>query len=243
MLSKKIEFLRRWGLVRSLYALLLRVCRKFLTFSITAVVYRPLVRMNSSTSSPEGYHLGILSEQELLDFCHDPTLQLDATGIKGLFARGEICVGAALDGKLVAYHWCAFSATPDNRKKNIWVDFNAEASYGHWGFTLPAHRGKHILSSLLAIGDNYCLDKDKTSCIAFVDTDNYPSLRACMRAGSRIVGYAGYIYLFGKLFSFRTPGAKEHGFRIFTPRSPAVDKLKARISWRGFSLLTTKKGL
>jgi hypothetical protein len=38
-----------------------------------------------------------------------------------------------------------------------------------------------------------------------------------MRAGNRVVGYAGYIYLFGKLFSFRTPGSKKHGFRFFTP--------------------------
>jgi hypothetical protein len=38
-----------------------------------------------------------------------------------------------------------------------------------------------------------------------------------MRVGRRVVGYAGFIYLFGKLFSFRTPGAKEYGFRFFTP--------------------------
>jgi hypothetical protein len=40
-------------------------------------------------------------------------------------------------------------------------------------------------------------------------TDNYPSLRAGMRGGYPVVGYAGYIHLFGKLFSFRTAGAKK----------------------------------
>ena len=193
--------------------------------------------------SPEGLRFSILTERELLDFCHDPALWLDATKIKDLFTRGEICVGATLDGKLVAYHWRAFSAAPHDYKKNIWVDFNADAGYGHRSLTLPAYRGKHILPSLMAIGDNYCLDKGKTSCIAFVEIDNYPSLRGGMRAGNRVDGYAGYIYLFGKLFSFRTPGAKEHGFRMFTTRSPAVDKLKACTSRWGLSLPTTKKGL
>jgi hypothetical protein len=57
-----------------------------------------------------------------------------------------------------------------------------------------------------------------------------------MRVGNRVVGYAGYIHLFGKLFSVRTAGAKKHGIRFFTPRSPAVAKLKARPSWWDFSL-------
>jgi len=219
MLSNKIKFLRRWGPVRSLYAMLLRICRKFLTFSIAAVVCRPLLRTNSSTSNPEGCQFSILTEQALLDFSHDPALQLDGARIKDLLARGEICVGATVDGKLVAYHWRAFSVTPHDYKNNIWVDFNADAGYGHKSLTLPAYRGKHIISSLMAIGDNYCLDKGKTLAIAFIETDNYPSLRAGKRAGNRVVGYASYIYLFGKLFSFTTPGGKKHGCRIFIPSS------------------------
>jgi len=223
MLSNKIKFLRRWGLVRFLYALLLRICRKFLTFNISAIFCRSLARTISGTSNPEGCQFSILSEQELLDFSHDPALRLDDTGIKAAFARGEICVGATLDDKLVAYEWRAFSAI---RHRNMWVDFNADAVYGYDSFTLPAYRGKHIMPSLWAFSDKYLSDKGKTLRIAYVDTDNYPSLRAGMRVGGRVVGYAGFIYLFGKLFSFRTPGAKEYGFRFFTPSSPAVDNLK-----------------
>jgi hypothetical protein len=221
MLSNKIGFLRRWGLVRSIYALLLRICRTFLTFNISAVVCHPLVRTNSSTSNPEGYQFSILTEQELLDFSHDPALGLDDTRFKDWLARGEICIGATLDDKLVAYAWRAFSATPDDYTHSIWVDFNAAATYGRYSFTLPAYRGKHIMPSLWAFGDNYCLDKGKTLSISYIETDNYPSLRAAMRGGYPVVGYAGYIYLFGKLFSFRTPGSKKYGFRLFTPVSPA----------------------
>ena len=99
----------------------------------------------------------------------------------------------------------------------MWVDFNVDAVYGYDSFTLPAYRGKHIMPSLWAFSDKYVSDKGKTLRIAYVDTDNYPSLRAGIRAGYPVVGYAGFIYLFGKLFSFRTPGAKKHGFRFFMP--------------------------
>jgi len=217
MLSNKIKFLKRWGLVRSLYALLLRICRKFLSFNISVIRCRPLVRTNSSTSNPEGCRFSILAEQELLDFSHDPALQLFDTRIKDKLARGEICLGATVDGKLVAYAWRAFSALPH---VDIWVDFNADVVYGYNSFTLPAYRGKHIMSSLYKFGDNYCLDKGKTLSIGYVETDNYSSMRTGKRSGEHAVGYAGYIYLFGKLFSFRTPGVKKHGFRFFTPRSP-----------------------
>jgi len=224
MLSNKKKFLRRWGLVRSLYALLMRICRKFLRFNISAIVCHPLVGTNISTSNPEGYQFSILTEQELLDFSHDPALHLVETRIKDAFARGDICIGATLDGELVAYTWRAFSAapaTPRDNKHNIWVDFNAAAAYGRYSFTLPARRGKHIMPSLIAFADNYCLDKGATLLIAYIDTDNYPSMRCAMRVGNHVVGYAGYIYLFGKLSWFRTPGAKKHGFRFFTPVSPA----------------------
>ncbi len=236
MLSNQIEFLRRWGPVKSLYALLLGICRKFLTFNISAILCRPLVRTNSSTSNPEGCQFSILTEQELLDFSHNRALEIDDTRIKDWLARGELCIGATVDGNLVAHDWRAYSATPHDRKRNIWVDFNADAGYGRYSFTLPAYRGKHIMPSLWAFGDNYCLDKGKTLSISYIETDNYPSMRAAMRGGYPVVGYAGFIYLFGKLFSFRTAGAKQHGFRFFTPRSPAVDKLKARPSWWDFSL-------
>ena len=76
------------------------------------------------------------------------------------------------------------------------------------------------MPSLWAFGDNHCLDKGETLLFAYVKTLNYPKMRAAMRVGSPVVGYAGYIYLFSKLFSFGTPGAKKHGFRFFTPKSP-----------------------
>jgi hypothetical protein len=239
MLSNKIKFLRRWGPARSLYSLLLPFCRKFLTFNISAIVCRPLGRTNSSTSNPEGCQFSILSEQALLDFSHDPTLRLVETRIKDAFARGEFCAGAILDGNLVAYHWRAYTsapATPFKNKRNIWVDFNADTVYGRYSLTLPAYRGKHIMPSLWVFADNYCLDKGDLLLIAYVETDNYSAMRVGMRVGNRVVGYAGYIYLFGKSFSFRTPGAKKHGFRFFTPRSPAVDNSKPRPSWWDFSL-------
>jgi len=228
MLSKYLKFLRRWGPVKCFYTLLLRICRKFLTFNISSIVCRPLVRTNTNTSNPEGCQFSILSEQELLNFSHDSALQLVDTNIKDDYTQGQVCTGATLDGKLVAYDWCACSATLHDRKHDIWIDFNADAGYGRNSFTLPAYRGKHIMPSLWAFSDNYYLDKGKTIGIGFVDVDNYSSLHANMRGGYPVVGYAGFIHLFGKLFSFRTAGAKKFGFRFFTPRSPAAAKLKPR---------------
>ncbi|MCZ6817984.1 MAG: hypothetical protein O7G31_00650 [Calditrichaeota bacterium] len=174
-------------------------------------------RTDSSTGIPEGCQFSMLTEQELLDFGHDPALELFESTIKDSIARGEICFGATLNGKLVAYDWRAFSAAILEKKHNIWVDFNPGNVYDRYSFTVPAYRGKHIIRPLWVYADDQCYKKGETNNLSFVDTDNFPPLRACKMAGYPVVGYAGYIHLFGKLFAFRTPGAEKYGFRFFKP--------------------------
>ena len=186
-----------------------------MTFNISAVVACPLARRHSGAAQPGGWPFSILKEEQLLEFSQDPSLQLVDTRIKDALARNDFCVGAIMDGNLIAYAWRSFSATPHDKENNIWVDFRTDCGYGHHSLTLPAYRGQHIMSSLYAFADNCCLDKGKTYAIGYVDTDNYPAIRATLRAGYRIVGYAGYLLLFGRFFSFSTPGSKKYGFRFF----------------------------
>ena len=50
--------------------------------------------------------------------------------------------------------------------------------------------------------------------LSFVNLSNRASLRSTGRAGSRTVGYAGFVRLGRRTLALRSPGAARYGFRF-----------------------------
>lgn len=211
------ELIGRWGYVRAGYSIVMTRLQRYLGLNFCRVTRRPLGNMTTSSVQPTNREYRMLSESELLRFCMEPELELTKELIRAAFARGDVCVGAVENGSLIGYTWFAFDTAP--HLDGMWVAFPPQARYAYKSFVRPAARGEHVASDLSVFGDEICIKRGREVGIGFIDTHNFASYRAARRVGARTVGYAGYVQLFGKAFTFRSPGARKCGFAFYQGRT------------------------
>src|SRR5262245_29782163 len=77
------------------------------------VMARPLDRRAASPASGPIRFVPV-GEAEVLGHCADPELELSPTSVRTSFARGDLCIGALQEGRLLGYVWFAFGATPES---------------------------------------------------------------------------------------------------------------------------------
>ena len=135
---------------------------------------------------------------------------MSADFVEGALARGDIAFGAFDRGRLVCYTWRALGATPD--VEDVWVTFGAPYHYGYKAFTRPSHRGRRLLVAVSFFSDSYLLERGHAKRLTFTGICNFASLASQKAAGSRKIGIAGYIRLFGVFIPYRTSAVKAVGF-------------------------------
>jgi GNAT superfamily N-acetyltransferase len=185
-------------------------------------VFRVLSRPLDLEAAPPAPVIGALrftrmSEEELLPHCADAELELSATSVRAALARGDVCVGALLEGRLLGYAWFAFGATPESG--GVWLEFGPRVRYSYKHFVRPGCRGQRIAAGLLPAADALCAERGRTHCLTLIHPHNRASIRASERSGARSVGYAACLKVFGRLLCWRSAGAQGLGLRFFRPQS------------------------
>lgn len=217
MKSNSLDMLRRLGMVKALHFYSLRFLNKYLGIrgSLNLIFCRQLT--TSKPVNESQYQFRPVSEQDWSTYSSIEEYDCSPSFVRGALARGDICVGAFIDDQLVAYFWRAFSTTP--HQGDIWVNVGPNAHYAYKSYTLPAFRGQHIISQVYACGDHLSLDRGLHYSVGFIDSTNYPSIKALKQKGVQFVGYAGYLYIFGTIIFYRTAGAKKQGFEFYNHTS------------------------
>ena len=100
--------------------------------------------------------------------------------------------------------WRSTSLAPHTDK--ISVQARKPYRYGYKALTLPEYRGRHLPEYLAPISSQHYVERGYPWSVGFVETYNFASRKSELRRGSRPVGYAGYLTLFGRVFTFRTKG-------------------------------------
>lgn len=209
------EDLARWGLWRSAYRRLMRRVAPFLHVSFA--VSRPLGRIEVRPTHA-GCSLRIATREELLRATANPDLQMTPAFVDYALSRGDICT-AAFDGdNVVGYVWRAF--VPTRHKDDVWLSFEAPYRYGYKALTLPAWRGRHLQEMLGPVADPLCIERGRTHAVGFIETHNYASITSSKRLGDRKIGVIGYLRIAGRVFPFRSAGARRAGFG-FGPKPDA----------------------
>lgn len=206
------ETISRWGWLRAIYALLMVRLHRHIGLAICRVTARPLTTGATPASQPQREYK-VLTEAELVRFSRDPDLEMAEEFVRAAYKRGDICVGALRNGLLIGYSWFAFDTAP--HLDGLWVSFPPQARYGYKSFVRPAFRGSGITTDISLYSDSISRQRGKTSGIGFIDTHNFASYRATHRSGGRTVGYAGYLNCLGGTLTFRSLGARRHGFRFY----------------------------
>lgn len=209
------ELVRRWGILRGVYAATMTYLQRRFDFNFCRVTTRPLGGIGPSPSHTSAREYRLLSESDLLKFAADPELELAPDMVRAALRRKDVCIGAIENNSLVAYTWIAFDATP--HLNGLWVSFTSSARYAYKVFVRPEFRGSHIAGEMNVFGDEIAMKHGRKIGIGFIDTHNFASYRASRRIGARTIGYAGYFRCFGRLITFRSPGAKRYDFRFYRP--------------------------
>ncbi|MBM4202825.1 MAG: hypothetical protein FJ194_01565 [Gammaproteobacteria bacterium] len=166
----------------------------------------------------EGLSVRLASRAELLQAAEEKPDALSTDFVNAALDRGDICV-AAFDGEhLVGFIWGSFSTAPHS--DGLWVKAEHPYRYGDKSFVEPQYRGQRLVFALQRARDMVCLERGYPLNVGFIETHNYPSLLATIRSGSKRVGYAGYVRLFGRSYPFRTPGVVPHTFQFYRREVP-----------------------
>jgi hypothetical protein len=202
--------LERWGPLRFLHIRVMSLVRPWLI--LCRVHSRTLDRNARVPDLPRGYSVRIVTRDDLLQAALDPIMGLDKASIDAALDRGDICAAAFDRDRMVAYVWRSFSTAPHT--DGLWVTFERPYRYGYKAFTHSDYRGQHLQDALSFLTEPPSVEQGYTKAISFVETHNYASIAQDLRRHNRVVGWAGYFKLFGRVYPFRTPGARRHSFRF-----------------------------
>lgn len=208
--------IKQWGFLHFAYDVAMCRLKRWLT--LCAIDVRQLQRDPDIPELAPGREARVATIDELIAAAKDPVNDLDPDWVRRAHDRGEVCVAVFEGEKIISYNWRAFAPAP--HEKGLWVHFDPSCFYGFKAFTPPAYRQQrlhHVTSHTL---DNWLLDRGYTLNISFIETHNYPSLISARKRGTRHVGYAGYLTLFGRVIPFRSPGAKRYGFAFSLDEKP-----------------------
>ena len=73
---------------------------------------------------------------------------------------------------------------------------------------------QHQKCAVGRLTDALCLELGYSKSLGIVESHNYASIANSLRLGNQIVGSAGYFKLFGRVYPFRSRGARRHTFRF-----------------------------
>ncbi|NKB98984.1 MAG: hypothetical protein GKR90_10910 [Pseudomonadales bacterium] len=199
---------QRFGWIKTAYRIVMdRLGSVMQLYQISSRLLDP-----EAPPQPTPADLRIATYKELLAAAEQMPNQLTVEFIDSALARGDICWGAFLDGKMVSFGWRAYQSTPHT--EDIWVRVQPPFRYGYKSYTRPEYRGMRVRDSTRS--DSHCASLGRTRGIGFIATHNFASLNRSKRQTTRIFhGYAGYLIVFGKPRFFRSLGVRKIGFEFY----------------------------
>src|SRR5882672_4713500 len=210
---------QRWGWTRVALARLAQWLRNHAGLRFYRVNLRPLDRRPPAPDLPRGVRVCRVPAETLLRAARDPGLELDGAFTREALARGDLCFGALVGGRLVSYAWRSLGDAP--ARDGMWVRVAPPCHYAYKAFTLPGWRGKRLhIAVSLASDEHFRARGDDAAEVGFNEVTNYAICAAADYLGRRRIGYAGYLTWFGRRIPFRTRPLGKIGFEFFEPARP-----------------------
>ena len=134
--------------------------------------------------------------------------------VRDALAEGSECY-AVLDGDtLASYGW--YSKTPTLADKDLRLHFNRQYMYRYKGFTAKPYRGQrlHAIGMMLAL--NEYRNQGFKGLVAYVESNNFDSLKSVYRMGYRTCGHLRVLRLAGRYFIQNGQGCSDYGLELQT---------------------------
>ena len=209
---------RRHGLPATLYGYGMRAVS-----SASFRILRALCLEQANPSfgrCPPGFTAGFASREALYRFAEQPGSELSLKFVQQALSRGNQCFAICDGGSLAAYGWYAFRPTPMDLPEML-LHFDPHWVYRYKGFTLPRYRGQRLHAFGTTQALQHYLARGFWGFVAYVESTNLDSLKACFRAGYQAFGSICVLQVLGRVATFRSPGCDRLGFRLESyPLSP-----------------------
>jgi hypothetical protein len=210
--------LQRRGALATLYALAMKAINAVVFFKILRCVY---VEQPDPAflACPERYRAGFLEHEALRGHMRHPENELSEKFVEQSALRGDRCF-ALRDGEiLAAYGWYASRPTPIGIAE-LAVQFSPAYVYAYKGYTDRRYRGQRLHAIRMTMALNDCLRSGYKGLVCYIESTNADSLKSCLRMGYRVFGSAYLVRIFGRYFSFCSPGCKKFAFSVIDTRNP-----------------------
>lgn len=198
------------GAVDGLWVVLAKLLRRFVY--VSRVLVREPVAGSLREIEEEGFVLRQASPDDLDRGVNDLPGELDSAFVEAALVRNDICIAAFHGGRMIAFAWRSFGVAPHIKGVRVRVD--QPYWYTYKMFAHPDFRGQRLSGALTLLGDVVAADRGRHVGVGFIDMRNEASLRANLRLGSKIVGYAGFLRAGSLLIPFHTPGVVARTFRF-----------------------------
>jgi hypothetical protein len=213
MQNGKSNFIRKWGLARFVYAYLMLKLNRLIGFRISAIRAKAIQDSQLDQFDQDGINYRALSLEDFSDEALNQLLDISCDFVRQALARGDHCVGALDQGKVVGYAWRTTSSVKVDRQ--IAMKFGDKLYYRFKGYILPEYRGRNIFNNIKRVAESKQLALGRTHAFGCIETHNYPSLKASEKHGDITIGYSAYIE--NRLVSkhWQSKGAKNWGVATY----------------------------
>lgn len=218
MVQKALHKAKRFGTAAVVHLAWMKLVNLFLPFTILRGMHARRAQ-GAFFRLPAGYSAGFTKAADLARWHEDPACELSAQFARDAFGAGDECYAISDGSSLAAYSWYSTRPTPAISPELL-LHFAPGYVYQYKGFTSLRHRGQR----LHAIGKTHALRhyvaKGYRGLISYVESTNFESLRSNARMGYEIFGSIYVLRLFGRYFTFSTPGCWRFEFRLQRTAAP-----------------------
>ena len=134
--------------------------------------------------------------------------------VRDALARGDECYAVVDGNTLASYHW--YSKTPALFNRDLSLYFDPQYVCMYKGFTAKPYRGQrlHGMGMILALNEYH--NQGFKGLVAYVESNNFDSLKSCHRMGYKTCGYMRVLRLAGRYFIQTGQGCSDYGLHLLT---------------------------
>jgi hypothetical protein len=212
IVQKAFRKRQRHGIGALLHLLCIRLINRLVPFKILRGEYVTTVDAGL-IGYPPHYTPSFLAPRALHDFAADPATEMSRAFVDDALRNGDECYAICDGEKLAAYGWYSTRPTPI-KPSDLVLHFAEGYVYMYKGFTEPRYRGQRLHGIGKTRALQHYLESGYRGMLSYVESTNFDSLKSNARMGAQVFGSIYVLQLFGRWFSFSSPGCKAFDFRV-----------------------------
>ena len=154
-----------------------------------------------------------LQAADLQRFALLPEYELDAEFLQDAGRKGDECFAVFQGDSLASYSW--YSREPTRINHALELQFDGRYRYMYKGFTLHSFRGHRLYPTGVTIALNAYRSEGYKGLLAYVEAQNFDSLKSCYRMGYRPCGHIRYFKIGKKYKVLAHSACRQYSLRLY----------------------------